>query len=132
MKGIRVSASSSVIQQAANNAGVQVKIQTVNSYDEALAIFESGQADALASDWETHLSTVEQNRDIYQSVGPRLTSNPFGIIVSLDDPVFRNEVDAALLSIIEDGTWQIIYNRWISEPPPWAIEDMLNAPPANR
>lgn len=59
-------------------------------------------------------------------------SEPLAIAVSQTDPVFRNNIDRILLEIIEDGTWQIIYDRWIDDPPTWTIEFMLSVPPANR
>jgi len=59
-------------------------------------------------------------------------NEPLAIAVSQTDPVFRNNIDRILLEIIEDGTWQKIYDRWIADLPTWTIEDMLSVPPANR
>ena len=57
-------------------------------------------------------------------------SEPLAIAVSQTDPVFLNNIDRILLEIIEDGTWQNIYDRWFDDPPTWTIEDMLSLPPA--
>ncbi len=55
--------------------------------------------------------------------------DPYGIVVSRTDPVFRGEIDRILLEIIEDGTWQTIYDHWFTDPPLFTIEEMLLEPP---
>jgi ABC-type amino acid transport substrate-binding protein len=55
--------------------------------------------------------------------------DPWGIVVSRTDPVFRGEIDRILLEIIEDGTWRTIYDHWFPDPPLFTIEEMLLEPP---
>jgi len=59
-------------------------------------------------------------------------TEPLAIAVSQTYPIFRNNIDRILLEIIEDGTWQNIYDRWFDDPQTWTIEFMLSVPPANR
>jgi ABC-type amino acid transport substrate-binding protein len=56
-------------------------------------------------------------------------TDPYGIVVSRTDPVFRGEIDRILLEIIADGTWQSIYDHWFPDPPFFTIEEMLLEPP---
>ncbi len=55
--------------------------------------------------------------------------DPYAIVVSQTDPVFRGEIDRILLEIIGDGTWQSIYDHWFTDPPSFTIEEMLLEPP---
>ena len=53
------------------------------------------------------------------------------ITLPLDDALFRDEVDAALLTVVADGTWQTLYDQWFPAPAPWAIADVLDMEPAD-
>jgi polar amino acid transport system substrate-binding protein len=68
----------------------------------------------------------------YQIVGELLSSEPFGVGIPPDNPDFRDEANSVVLSVIADGTWQIIYDHWFTDSPPWTLDEMLAEPPANR
>jgi len=108
--------------------------------------FMNGSCDAISSDWSLLLAQGIVTGllgsddapgvvvgDIFSSVadGKEAGREPFAIAVSLDDVLFRDEVDAALLAVVTDGTWQTLYDQWFPAPPPWNIEEVLAAPPAD-
>lgn len=107
--------------------------------------FMNGDCDAISTDWSLLLAqglatgligdetapTIIVG-DIFSSMtdGKEAGREPFAIAVSLDDVLFRDEVDAALLAVVDDGTWQTLYDQWFPAPPPWNIEEVLTMPPA--
>jgi len=115
----------SPIRNAASIAGIDVNILID---EDAKNVFLDGRADAVSTYWIGHSFYVDDYSQ-YQAIGNLLNREPFNIVVSKNNPDFRNEIDQVLLEIIEDGTWQIIYDHWFPEPPPWTIEEMLVEPP---
>lgn len=116
------------VRDAAAAAGIDVKILVHSGVED---MFYKHIADAFATDWSAH-GFYTYDYSTHQAIGGLLSSEPLAIAVSRDDREFRDEIDAVLLEIIQDGTWQTFYDRWFPEPPPWTIEEMLAAPPANR
>ncbi len=54
--------------------------------------------------------------------------NPVAIATPLDDVAFQQEVNEALQSLIDDGTWLKLFEEWIGTPPPWTTEEMAGVP----
>jgi len=120
--------SVAAVQSAAKAAGVNIII----AIDEDVAtVFNERRADAIAVDWSSHGLYVD-DYNMHQAVGELFSREPLAILLSLNDPAFRNEIDDTLSGIITDGAWQMIYDHWFPEPHPWSIEEMLAEPPANR
>jgi ABC-type amino acid transport substrate-binding protein len=125
------------LYEAADAIGVQITTVSFEDYDAAFAAFTEGRTDAFIYDWSVLLA-LSQGDPVYQVVGEILsseslgTSEPLAIGIPPNNPDFRNEVDGALQEIIADGTWQMFYDRWFPDPPPWTLEEMLAEPPPNR
>lgn len=116
------------VQNAAKNAGVNINV--IVDADVA-TVFNERRADAIAIDWSSHGLFVE-DYNAHRTIDELFSREPLAILMSLNDPVFRAEIDNTLLAIISDGTWQAIYDNWFPEPHPWSIEEMLAEPPADR
>jgi polar amino acid transport system substrate-binding protein len=125
------------LYEAADAIGVQITTVSFEDYDATFAAFTEGRTDAFIYDWSVLLA-LSQGDPVYQVVGEILsseslgTSEPLAIGIPPNNPDFRNEVDGALQEIIADGTWQMFYDRWFPDPPPWTLEEMLAEPPPNR
>lgn len=125
------------LYEAADTAGVQITTVSFKDYDATFAAFTEGRTDAFIYDWSVLLA-LSQGEPAYQVVGEILsseslaTSEPLAIGIPPNNPDFRNEVDEALQAIIADGTWQMFYDLWFPDPPPWTLEEMLAEPPPNR
>jgi len=125
------------LHEAADAAGVQITAVLFDDYDAAFTALAEGRADACICDW-SHLLALSQGNPVYRVVGEILsseslgTSEPLAIGIPPNNPDFRNEVDDVLQAIITDGTWQMFYEHWFPNPPPWTLEEMLAEPPANR
>jgi ABC-type amino acid transport substrate-binding protein len=119
------------LRDAASAAGINYEPMVFENINDVYNAFVDGRADAIISDW-SHLLSLSQDDSNYHVVGKLLSSEPFSIGIPLNQPEFRDEVDSVLLEIIADGTWQNIYDRWFTEPPPWTLDEMLAEPSVNR
>ena len=125
------------LHEAADTAGVQITAVSFEDWDAAFTAFTEDRTDAFIHDWSVLLAS-SQDDPAYQVVGEILssesvgTSEPLAIGIPPNNSNFRNEVDGALQAIIADGTWQMFYDRWFPDPPPWTLEQMLAEPPARR
>ncbi len=99
-----------------------------DSNDAALSAFSEGEADAYVSDW-VHLMSLIQEDPSYQIVGEFLSRQPFAMGIRIGEEKFRDDINRALRAIVEDGTYENIYTRWIIDPHPWTLEEMLSEPP---
>jgi ABC-type amino acid transport substrate-binding protein len=69
---------------------------------------------------------------ITQVDGEQLGYEPFAVGVRPDATGLHAAIDSALVELIEDGTWQTLYDEWMPEQPLWTLEDLLEAQPAQR
>ncbi len=51
-------------------------------------------------------------------IGPRLTSEPYGLAISKQHPDFVRFVNAVLQELRTDGQWKTSYTQWIGSPVP--------------
>jgi ABC-type amino acid transport substrate-binding protein len=93
--------------------------------------FVNGECAALTLDWSLIFLFGGPN-SANRVIGPLISSEPFAVGLAFGSEDFRDEVDAVLIEIVQDGTWEEIYNQWFPEPPPWTLEEMLNEPPPDR
>ncbi len=120
------------VENAAMSSSIDIYFQ-VAGYDDVREMFADKRVDAVTTDWGSHGLYVDMNDyDAHQPLGGLLSSEPLAIAVNLHELDFRDEIDAVLLEIIRDGTWQAFYDHWFPEPPPWTIEEMLNELPVDR
>jgi ABC-type amino acid transport substrate-binding protein len=107
-------------------------VEVINdSNDAALAAFTDGDADAYVYDWAFLLSRFGDD-PTYEIVGGLLTIQPFAMGVALGEDDFVEDLNQALQAIVEDGTYDSIYDQWFAGASrPWSSEEMLNQPPAD-
>ncbi len=129
-----------IISQVVEDLGLDIDIATFEQWDDAMHSFESGESVAFVG-WWLSLLDARGRDDSYEVIGRLLSGSldgtevgrepiAFGIPPGQED--FRDEVNAVLMQIIQDGTWQDLYDRWFPGSPPWTTEEMLAEPPLNR
>ncbi len=110
-------------QIALEGAASDIGLVVVPQRGTLLALVEdldAGAVDAISADWLS-LESVRQAVDdpsAYRVIGDPITIEPWNMAVPPGEIAFRDEVDAALLNMVEDGTWQTIYSEWFADPLP--------------
>ncbi|HJR44781.1 MAG TPA: glutamate ABC transporter substrate-binding protein [Actinomycetota bacterium] len=86
----------------------------VDSYSECFALLQRGSVDAMVTD-DVILAGFLQQDDTMHIVGDDLTTDPYGAGVQDGDTEFGDFVSGVIEDIIEDGTWQELYDEWIGQ-----------------
>ncbi|WP_426399523.1 amino acid ABC transporter substrate-binding protein [Ralstonia sp. R-29] len=97
-----------------------MKILEAKDHAEALAMVESGKADAFAMDDVLlyGFRANARNPGDYAVVGDMLTVEPYAIMLSKDDAEFKHMVDRAMTNIILDHEAEKLYRKWFLQPIP--------------
>lgn len=89
--------------------------RAVDTIEEAYALLDSGQVQAIVYDHPVLLYYALQNEDGgYIVPGGAFNKEDYGIAVPEGSPL-REELNRALLSVFEDGTYERIHTKWYGE-----------------
>ena len=110
--------------------GVSLGGWVVETQEEAFIAFSSGQAKALYHDWMLLVNLMDPGSDNILLDESRLA--PIGVAFSLDKQDLRDRVNSILQEMIADGTWQTLYDKWISFDVRWDVDGMFDVPPVDR
>jgi ABC-type amino acid transport substrate-binding protein len=110
----------------------------VDSYSECFALLQRGNVDAMVTD-DVILAGFLQQDDSLHIVGDELTTDPYGAGVQDKDTEFADFVSGVLDEMLEDGTWQGLYDKWIGkytgqeaeDPSAFTLEDALEIYPCS-
>ncbi|BBX67484.1 glutamate ABC transporter substrate-binding protein [Mycolicibacterium psychrotolerans] len=91
----------------------------VPNLDDCLVALQQGQADAASTDDVLLAGMVAQDPNL-EIVGPPLEAEPYGIGINKAQDDLVRAVNASLNRIRDDGTWVVLYRKWLSAlgPPP--------------
>jgi polar amino acid transport system substrate-binding protein len=114
----------------------EAEIKTPDTYSECFAQLQRGSVDALVTD-DVILAGFLQQDESMQIVGDDLTTDPYGAGVKDGDTEFADFVSSVLDEVLEDGTWQELYDKWIGQytgqeaedPTEWTTEDAFKEYP---
>jgi polar amino acid transport system substrate-binding protein len=86
---------------------------------ECLMMLQLGEVDAVSSD-DTLLAGMAAQDPRTEVIGPRLTEEPYGVVINKDSPDLVRFVNAVLERRTEDGRWRASYEHWLTllGPPP--------------
>ncbi|MCX7660302.1 amino acid ABC transporter substrate-binding protein [Caldimonas sp.] len=108
------------IDQANRERLLRITILEAADHAQALQMVEQGQADGFAMDdvllYGLIASAPDPSR--FKVVGKFLTIEPLAIMLSKDDPAFKQIVDAEMRRLILSGEAQRIYDKWFMRPIP--------------
>lgn len=86
--------------------------RTVTTIEEAYTLLDSGEVDAIVYDHPVLLYYTLQNPDMgYIVAGEIFNEEDYGMAFPHGSPL-REEVNRALLVLLEDGTYEQIYTKW--------------------
>jgi polar amino acid transport system substrate-binding protein len=103
-----VPAKSDACVAAGKPAIEKLKFDTQDAATNAVVL---GQADALSADSPVTLYAIDQTGDKLQLAGETFDVAPYGIVVAKDSELTK-AVQAALQSMVDDGSYQAILDEW--------------------
>ena len=86
----------------------KLKFDTQDAASNAVVL---GQADAMSADSPVTLYAIAQTGDKLQPAGETFDVAPYGIVVAKDSELTK-AVQAALQSMVDDGSYQAILDEW--------------------
>lgn len=92
----------------------ETNVLELENYSEAFTALQSGQGDAMTTDNAILLGIIADNPG-YRLAGAPFTDEPYGIAINHGQENFLNEVNQALDTIIENGTYAEIFSKWFPE-----------------
>lgn len=83
----------------------------VDNWSDCLVLLQQGQVQAISTD-DTILAGMAQQDPTTHVVGPRFTTEPYGVGIPQGDRDMVRYVNAVLRQVRENR-WQAVYDRWI-------------------
>ena len=87
-------------------------LQQVGDYNSAFMNLESGAVDAICMDIGVANYEIESRGDKFMMLEDRLSSEEYGIGFKLGNTELRDKVQATLLDMLADGTFEEIAEKW--------------------
>lgn len=106
---LAVKGSTSVVN--IKKAAPEAKVLEFENYAECFTALKSGQGDAMTTDNSILLGLQTDNPD-YELTGGNFTNEPYGIAINKGQTEFLAQVNKALDTLHENGTYDEIYNKW--------------------
>ncbi len=92
-----------------------ITVIEVSNQTDCVVLFQRGEVDAIRTD-DTVLAGFAAQDPFSKIVGPALSSEPYGMAMSLEHPEFVRFVNSVLRQAKSDTSskgWQASYNRWL-------------------
>lgn len=106
----------------------EVDFTTAASHADSMAMVEAGKADAFVLD-DAALALLKASAADpakYRILGDNLSIEPYAIMLSRDDAVFKQLVDDTLAGLMKSGELEKIYDKWFVSPiPPQGVNLQL-------
>ena len=91
----------------------------VTFWTDCLVLLQQGDVAAVSTD-DSILDGLKAQDPWTKIVGPRFTSEPYGLAISQRHPDFVRFVNAVLQQLRTDGQWAASYAHWVGTPVPAA------------
>lgn len=111
-------------------ADLNVSVMLSRNHEEAFAMVASGQASAFVMDDILLAGLVSKATDpaaFNISKAALSRTEPYGLVMSLDDPVFVERVNEQLRHFYQNGSIEALYEKWFLQPIP-PDNQVLNLP----
>lgn len=139
LKGQRVAVTSGTntmqkINEINAKTGLGLTILPGKDHGESFLMVQTGRAVAFAEDdiLLAGLAANSKNPNDYRLIAIEgMPSDPYALMMRMDDPQFKALVDGALRAVFASGEIERIYDKWFEKPiPPRGIK--LNFPPSEQ
>ncbi|MCF2531976.1 glutamate ABC transporter substrate-binding protein [Yinghuangia soli] len=92
-----------------------VQPYAVDNWTDCLVALQRGEVDAVSTTGALLAGLAAQDQDV-RITGPRFTDEPHGMAVRKDRGDFVRFLNALLVRMLQDGTWQKLYDQWLAQP----------------
>lgn len=99
-------------EECVANGEEPIKILKFDSQDEATTALTLGRSDAMSADSPITLYAVSQVKDQIEVAGEAFDVAPYGIAIAKDATDLGKALQAALQSLIDDGSYATILDSW--------------------
>ncbi|MQR02300.1 transporter substrate-binding domain-containing protein [Glaciimonas sp. GS1] len=128
-KKVATTKGTTSVKSLADRGQVRALNMTVvegSDHNESFGMVVNKTADAFAMDDVLlyGLRAAAKDPEAYMVVGDPLTTEPYAIMLSKQDPAFKALVDQDMASIIQDGELNSLYKKWFLSPIP--AKNMMN------
>lgn len=129
-----------LVKLAALANNITIKFVIGSNQPESMAMLVRGEADAFVGDDAIIAAAraLSPAGDQYVFLDEVLSTEPYGIMLPLDDPQFKKLVDDVIVGLMQSGELGRLYDKWFTKPiPPNGINlqmpmsDLLKAAIAN-
>ncbi len=93
-------------------AGKKITIDQYKDQDQATAAVVSGKEDAMSADSPVVAYAIKTTKGGLQSLGSIYEAAPYGYVIKKDQLAFAQAIQAALKSLMSDGTYLTILKNW--------------------
>ncbi|MFP4074781.1 MAG: ion channel, partial [Actinomycetota bacterium] len=85
----------------------------VDDIEEAYLLLDGGEVDAVVFDAPVlHFHATRQGEGAVATVGPDFEDVKYGVVVAEDDDELREQINLALLEVIESGAYDQLRDKW--------------------
>lgn len=112
-----------LLKTSASLRGVEIDFVLAGTPEEAMTLLRSGGAEALALDEVplAGLRAASPDPRQYRLLEDSLAFEPHALVMSRNDPEFKELVNATLAELMRNGRMEEIYNQWFVAPLPSGI-----------
>ncbi|WP_316668552.1 transporter substrate-binding domain-containing protein [uncultured Propionibacterium sp.] len=100
------------VAETAKSCDVQPDIQRYDSQEAVTQALAGGKIEAMSADSPVIEYAISKTGGALATVGEVTDAAPFGVVVAKDDPAMTGAVQAALQSLMDDGTLRQIFAAW--------------------
>jgi glutamate transport system substrate-binding protein len=132
LSGKRVcTALGSTYEETIRKQAPDADLKLVDTYSECLELLQNKAIDAISTD-DVILTGMIIQDDTLEMVGPKLTTEPYGVGIKDGDKQMKTFVDGVLANVEEDGRWEDTYQEWVGQylnkqqaPPEMTLQEAL-------
>ena len=132
LAGKRVcTALGSTYEETIREQAPDADLKLVDTYSECLELLQNKAIDAISTD-DVILTGMIIQDDTLEMVGPKLTTEPYGVGIKDGDEQMKTFVDGVLADVEEDGRWEDTYQEWVGQylnkqqaPPEMTLQEAL-------
>ncbi len=107
-------AKGSTSEQNIPKANPQAEVVQADQYTDCLLLLQQGRADAVSTD-DVILASLAAQDPNTKLVGPKFSSEPYGLGIAKGRPEFVRFVNGVLEQVKTSGRWTAIYNQWLGQ-----------------